>query len=393
MVIESLTYTACRRLPRVRFVDLRTPNEFAKGALPGACNVPLLSDSERGVVGTLYRWQSSQEAISWALQAVEGRLPEILSSILGRDIPRSSWGLRFAELARRLQTEGSQAAEFQIRTSQHRAEDAAVVVHCWRGGMRSRSVAALLRALGERHVFHLSGGYKAYRRWVINRILEMDSATPAIVLRGATGVGKTRILRRLERLCPGSTIDLEGLAQHRSSVLGDIGLQPATTSQFESALVERLSHLGSPPWFVEGESRKVGDVIIPAKLFTAMQNGHQVHLQADLQSRVEYLGREYLSQPNAHQEILQRLPFLEKRLGKAWVGRLQDWVVAGDWRRVTTVLLEKYYDPLYSRTDRSRLWTAKIKVHDPALTARLLELRNQIQAGEQVSSPCVDSLA
>ncbi len=391
MRLPTLDYATARRLAGVRFVDLRSPAEHARDHVPGAASVPLFDDLQRAVVGTLYKQVSPDAAWQEGLRLAEERLPGILDAILGRPVPREAWLARFRELARRLRSDRPPVLD-PVPAGELESPPPGrgpLVLYCWRGGMRSRSVAMLLRALGEPAVYHLTGGYKGYRAWVRARLAAFDPGTPLLVLRGPTGTGKTRILRRLEELHPGTVVDLEGMAGHRSSILGDIGLEPAATALFESRLAARLDELGPPPWWVEGESRKVGDIVVPAPFFQAMEAGVQVRVDAPLEYRCRLLREDYLAVPGAAEALAGRLPFLEARLGREWAGRLQDWLRAGDWEQVARVLLERYYDPRYARSDRRRLWTAHLDATDPELPARLWALRQEVADGAGAETrPC-----
>ncbi|RMH04966.1 MAG: tRNA 2-selenouridine(34) synthase MnmH [Planctomycetota bacterium] len=373
MDLPTLAYAEAVRLPGVEFVDLRSPSEFAHDHLPGARNVPLFDDRQRAVVGTLYCRESPAAAWREGLRIVEERLAGLLAEILGEPVPDRAWRRRFHELTAPGRDPAFQREFRWLAPSE--PPPAPLVLHCWRGGMRSRSVVALMHALGIHRAIHLAGGYKGYRAWVRERLAAFDPATPLIVLRGPTGVGKTRILARLEEAAPGATIDLEGLARHRSSILGDVGLEPVGQKAFESALADRLGRLGPPPWFIEGESRKVGDVVLPEPLFRAMEEGIQIRLDAPLAHRVEVLAADYLPTPAHAAELRARLPFLEKRLGRTWTGRLRAWLDRGEWRRVAEVLLERYYDPRYGHHDRRRRWAAEFNAADPGLVADLLAFR------------------
>lgn len=382
MRLASVSYAVAAAAPGARFVDLRSPAEFAEDHVPGAANAPLFDDRQRAVVGTLYRKVSPAVAFEHGLAIVEERLAGLIEEILGLPVERAAWLPHFRALTApdadrdfRSGFESAGAGELPARP---------LVLHCWRGGMRSRSVVALLGALGFAQAVHLDGGYKGYREWIRARLAAIDPATPLVVLRGPTGVGKTRVLGELERAAPGCTIDLEACARHRSSILGDVGLSPASQKAFESALVERLGRLGPPPWFVEGESRKVGDALVPAALFQAMEGGIQVRLDASMAQRVEVLAGDYLPSPAHAAELRARLPFLEQRLGRTWVGRLSAWLDEGRWREVAEVLLERYYDPRYGHHDRRRHWAASFDVAATGLVAELLRLR--AAAGSAVAS-------
>ncbi len=373
MGLPTLSFEAALRLPGVRFVDLRSPREYQEDHLPGAINVPLFDDRQRAVVGTLYAKASPEAAMEQGLSIVEKRLADLLREILGHPVPDSAWRPRFHEL-----TAPGRPRDFRQGHDWGPPEslpEAPIVLHCWRGGMRSRSVVALLHALGETRALHLADGYKGYRAWVRGQLQGLDPAMPLIVLRGPTGVGKTRILADLERRAPGSTIDLEAFAQHRSSILGDVGLAPASQKAFESAFLARLAQLGPGPWFVEGESRKVGDAVVPAAFFEAMEGAVQVRIDASMAYRVGVLAAEYLPSPEHAAALRERLPFLEKRLGKRWTGQLSAWLDQGEWRQVAEVLLERYYDPRYGHHDQRRRWAAELDAEQPDLLDVLLTLR------------------
>ena len=372
MHIPALSYAETRGLDGLRWVDLRSPAEFARDHLPGAISVPLFDDAQRAVVGTLYHQDSQERAYDQGLAFAESAMPELLGRMLGRAVDEAEWRRCFGEIGEQLRS-GQDAVGFSKETP---PPGPRLGLYCWRGGMRSRSVAALVQAMGE-PVLLLEGGYKAYRGWVRDQVehLEVESV---VVLRGPTGVGKTEILRRIERTSPGTTLCLEGLAQHRSSILGAVGKQPVSQPAFESRLLERFQQMGPGPWFVEGESRKVGDVILPAKLYQAMEEGAQWLLQATTETRVRNLMEDYLVDDGAVEEIRAKLPFLEGRIGPKWVGQLDAWMAEGRAAEVTEVLLERYYDPLYAHSDRRRAWSAQFQVEAPTLIDDLLAERTAI---------------
>lgn len=372
--VPSVDYAAALGHPEARLFDLRSPAEYARDAAPGARNTPLLNDLEREVVGLLYRQRSPERAFREGVDFVRERLADLIDAILGVAAPsREESHALYEQLAVGLR-EATPAQLEPLPASLDGVEEP-LVLHCWRGGLRSRAVVVLLRALGFAQVYHLSGGYKDYRRWVGSQLARFAPPLPLIVLRGPTGTGKTALLSELERRQRGSTIDLEGLANHRSSVLGDIGKQPVGQARFEGLLAHRLLALGPPPWFVEGESRKVGDVVIPVRLFEAMERGVQVRVDGTLEARIRRLEADYLISQDAHQELLDRLPFLEKRLGGKWVGKLQELLESGRSDEVARILLERYYDVRYGRSDRDRAWTAELDADSPKLPTQLLELR------------------
>jgi len=359
-------------LPELRWVDLRSPLEYARDHVPSAVNIPLFDDAQRAAVGVLYKQVSKGSAFNQGLAFAESAMPELLGKLLGRKIKAEEWQPCFEQLGEHLRG-GQESVEL---TTELPAQAPTLALYCWRGGMRSRSVAALLQALGE-PVLLLEGGYKEYRNWVLAQT-EQLAFPQLIVLRGPTGVGKTEILIRLEQERPGSTLCLESLAQHRSSILGAVGKEPVSQPTFDTRLLQRISEMGPGPWFVEGESRKVGDVILPVKLFDAMESAQHWRLQAQTETRVRNLMDDYLTSAGSVDAIREQLPMLERRIGQKWVGQLDQWMEEGRAAEVTEVLLERYYDPLYAHSDDRRTWSADFSVEDPELIAKMLLERASI---------------
>jgi tRNA 2-selenouridine synthase len=252
------------------------------------------------------------------------------------------------------------------------------VLHCWRGGLRSRSVVWLLRSVGLERAVALHGGYRAFRAQVLSGI-ETWKAPPAYVLRGLTGVGKTLVLRELERIRPGWTIDLEGLAGHRSSLLGGVGLEPVSQKRFESRLFERLRAIGAPVVVFEGESRKVGDVILPGPVWRALAAGVDLELHAERARRIEVLKQDYLATTGSVEELARILPSIEGRMRRA-AGEpaLAELLRAGRVDELVALLLEHYYDPLYRHSQQGKHYAARFDTSDPARAAR--ELAGWIEA-------------
>lgn len=350
-------------------VDLRSPAEHAADHLPGARCVPLFDDLERALVGTLYKRLGPEEAFDEGRRITLAKVGELVHAIAeaaGRRPPRGE----FEQAVRRMTAHGLAGLEESLaRSPAPRPPAGAVVLHCWRGGLRSGSVVALLRELGWRDAFGLAGGYKAYRRVVLDQLASFE-APPTFVLRGLTGVGKTLVLGELERLRPGWTLDLEACAGHRSSILGAVGLAPVSQKRFESRIAARLRSAAREVMVVEGESRKVGDAIQPESLWRALQSGTSIHLVAPLERRIEVLVADYLATPQSRDELRARLPFLEQRLGaRKWAGEFVRLLESGREHELVEVLLERYYDPLYRHSEAGRAYAAEVDATDPARAA------------------------
>ena len=357
-------------------IDLRTPKEFAEDHLPGAINLPIFRNEERALVGTLYKRESPDRAFEVGRELVAERIGTLFEGIA----EAASWDLPDVDLPARvleMTSEGIEGLEGGL--TEELAEvlpERPVVFHCWRGGLRSRSVVALLSACGFRRALCLSGGYTQYRRRIITE-LEAWQSPGMVVIRGFTGTGKTLVLRALEQLRPGSTLDLEGFAGHRSSILGMVGLEPVSQKRFESRLATRLRRLGAQNpgqrLVVEGESRKIGDRIQPGSVWSGLQAGINVQLVADIERRVDVLIEDYLDRDGSRAELRAQLPFIEKRLGPViWKDRLTGLLDAGEDRELVRTLLEHYYDPLYTHSERGHEYALTLEMRDPDQAAAQL---------------------
>lgn len=314
------------------FVDVRTPGEWSKGAVPDSVNLPLFSNEERARIGTLYKQVGKQEAIEEGKQFVGSRFHDFIE---------------------------------QFRPFQQRR----LFIYCARGGMRSASVAKLMFSEGF-DAWQIVGGYKRFRNLVLEWF-ETQLPEQFIVLHGPTGVGKTLLL---QKLIP--AIDLEGLAQHRSSLFGGINRQPRTQQWFEALLFQQLYQLKAEPLpFIEGESRKVGDVHLPFQLVDRMKTSRMVLVQADLPTRVRRTLDEYLlHDPQTLQSLEVVINQLRMGLSNQLVDELIDNLRQGNYEWVAETLLERYYDPKYGHSMRNYQFE---KVTDSTnLEAAIQELMN-----------------
>lgn len=311
-------------------VDVRSPGEFDRGAVPGAVNLPLFDNAERAEIGVLYKHMGRGEAVHQGLRLIGSRLDKFVGGF-------------------------------------EPFRDRRLLVYCARGGMRSASVASLLDALGF-DAMRLQGGYKAYRNHVL---AELDRRVPprAIVVHGQTGVGKTRLLERLPNV-----LDLEAAAQHRSSLFGAVNKAPRTQQGFEAHLLENLQALDpARPVFVEGESRKVGDAVIPQRLFRAMKAATCVLVTAPLELRVQRIIAEYdRPGPQTRQQLEASLQALAPLVGKARVAELTAHLRRGDLAAVVRPLLTDYYDPRYRHAMRHYRYALEVSAEDLDAAAETL---------------------
>ena len=349
---------------RIPIIDLRTPKEFADDHLPGAINLPIFDNEERALIGTLYKRESPETAFQAGKVALETRIRDLFCEIA----EVAEWDLPTVDLVERVDAMtagGLLGLEEALATERVSAwPRGGVLLHCWRGGLRSRSVVALLRFLGLERAICLHRGYQSYRGSVI-RELEEYVAPPTYTIRGYTGTGKTLVLREIEALRPGWTLDLEGCAGHRSSILGAVGLEPVSQKRFETRVADTLRH-HSGPLVLEGESRKVGDLIQPASVWKAMQSSTNILLEATPSKRIDVLIEDYLAGPDCRAELREKLPYIEQRLGpKAWAGKLVDLLDRDDVRSLVGTLLEHYYDPLYQHSERGKEYALVVQMTDP----------------------------
>jgi tRNA 2-selenouridine synthase len=296
-------------------IDVRSPAEFAEDHIPGAVSCPVLDDGQRARVGTMYVQVSSFEA------------KKVGAALVARNVARHI------------------EERFVSREREWRP-----LVYCWRGGQRSGAMAEILRQVGWR-VSTLKGGYKSYRREVLTQLDELAQRFRFKVVCGATGSGKSRLLEALERE-GAQVLDLEGLARHRGSLLGDLPGDPQPSQKmFDSLVWDRLRHLDETrPVFVEAESRKIGGVQVHTALIDRMRAAECVALEAPIGERVQFLKREYghfLEDPGPLKEKLACLADLHgAEIISHWT-RLAD---TRDWDALVPDLLERHYDPAYRKS-------------------------------------------
>ncbi len=368
--------------PRL-LIDLRSPAEFAQDHLPAALNVPLFDDLERALIGTLYARRSPAAAFEAGREHTLAKITPFTHTLAGL----AGWNLPAVDLERRvaqLTSSGMEWLERALALAPATLSADSVVLYCWRGGLRSRAVVGFLRGLGREDVLGIEGGYRAYRRCVRTRV-QAWQAPPSFVLRGLTGVGKTLVLRALAEQRPEWTLDLEAMAGHRSSILGMVGLEPASQKLFESRLAERIARGFGAVCVVEGESRKVGDLILPEPVWGVIDGGVGLELTADRARRVRVLLDDYLTGEGSRGELARQLPFIEARLGPRWNGELVMLLETGREAELVELLLERYYDPLYRNSERGRSYEARFDATDPhaaaAEIARWVEGRCMLERG------------
>jgi len=327
--------------PGFTLLDVRTPSEFEQGHVPGARNLPLFSDAERAEVGTLYKQVSPDKAFKR--------------------------GLEYAGKKMRWYVEQAEAL----------APDRQVVLHCWRGGQRSRSMAWLLDVAGF-EVTVLKGGYKAYRRYQADYY--RNGKRSFLILGGPTGSGKTDLLHELARLGE-QVIDLEGLAHHKGSAFGAFGQQPQPTQQqFENDLFDnfRQQNPHKRVW-LENESRTIGKNGLPDGFWEQMVGRPFLQLEVPFDYRVNRLVEEYGGFDT--RELKNTFEQIRKRLGGQHVKRALMALDDKDLTQAAQIALQ-YYDKAYERSTRHMKFCktipVKLEPDNPTSMARkLIEIANE----------------
>lgn len=288
-------------------IDVRSPAEYVKGHIPNAINMPMFSNEERAIVGTIYKQESQEAALLKGLDIV-----------------------------------GTKMSHF-IRRAKEIAPDGKLIVHCWRGGKRSSSISWLLGMAGMK-VQTLEGGYKAYRQYIRQQFQEKE--TSFIVLTGSTGSGKTKALHHLKSKGE-QIIDLEGLAHHKGSAFGDIneGAQPST-EQFENDLYEAFRQLnGNKRIWLESESRMIGNISIPDTFWVKMMGAPMVHLNISKAARIQYLVENYGQYPK--EELVSSFQKIKKKLAQHLNTALE--ALDNDDLETAAKIALDYYDKYYNK--------------------------------------------
>lgn len=351
----------------VALLDVRAPVEFCRGAFPQAVNLPLLDDQQREQIGTRYKNAGQEEAIRLGLELAT---PAIRAQRL------QQW-LAFRE------------------------QNPDGFIYCFRGGLRSRTTQQWMREQGADYPL-IVGGYKAMRRFLIDELEQSAAQVALVCIGGLTGVGKTRVLRKLKH-----HVDFEGLANHRGSAFGRDALdaQPAVIDWENAVSVAFLKHrerYPQRPVFVEDEGRRIGRVGMPDYLFNALLRAPRAILQLDIEARIELISEDYILQGwPAYQQaygdaaekefgdfVLDNLARIQKRLGgeryckirRCFASALQDLFRSGtaeSFHDGMRTLLEEYYDPMY----RYQIESKQPEIIFEGPEAELLEWAGNYSAG------------
>lgn len=312
-MVKEISFEETRELENAVFIDVRSEGEYAESHIPGAFNVPIFNNDERAEVGTVYKQTGREQATKLGLEIASGKLSGLVQEI-------------------RNHVSGRQP----------------LVVYCWRGGMRSKSVATILDLMGL-ETYRLHRGYRGYREFITSTLANYHLESRCILIHGMTGTGKSDLLDLLA--ADGEpVIDLERMAGHKGSAFGGIGENPNNQRTFDSLLMDQLNKIaGSKYFFMEAESQRIGRVRIPEVIWSKKFEAVHVLLEASIPTRVKRLVSQYVIEDDdvvaklkgAYEIIESRLPTEQRKAG---------WAALEEHRfeDLAEMLLIHYYDPRYA---------------------------------------------
>ena len=288
-------------------IDVRTKEEYDDFHIPTALSLPILNYEERKVVGTLYDNGEKDLAKLEAIRFASAKLNEFMKCILAH-------------------------------------KDKKIVFYCSRGGFRSKSISGLFFNLGY-NVCQLKGGIKHYRHIVNNELPSLIENINLIALYGPTGAGKSKILDILKNHYP--IINLEQLANHKGSVLGSIGMGQANSQKmFEAYLYEHLKKSKSNSFLIEGESKRIGNIVLPQNLWEKMQEAKKIYINSPIDNRIDRLVKDYVNQ-SSDEALISALQNIKKYISSENFENIISSIKSKEYKQAAEILCKKYYDHNY----------------------------------------------
>src|SRR6056297_300544 len=316
------------------FIDVRSPKEHKSERIIDSINIPLFTNEERALVGTAYKHESVTEARRLGVEIVSKKLPDFFEKI--------------NELIKNT--------------------DKQIAAYCARGGYRSTFFTSAFSSIGMT-IIKVDGGYKYYRKYIYENLPVINKKMKYIVIHGNTGVGKTEILKELEKKGE-KILDFEGAANHRGSLLGGIGLgDPSTQKNFESKIFNYMDKAQGDYIFVEAESRRVGRVTIPKYIHDSMKEGLHIYVDADIEKRVEVLRDDYIQNKHWKEESIKNIDRLKKYVSKERIKTLKNKVKENDFDYVAKELMINYYDSMYQNKSKEYDYDLSINNTNSSKTA------------------------
>jgi len=328
-------------------IDVRSPSEYYKGDMPNSINIPLFDNDERSIIGTIYKKEGREKAVIEGLKFFEKKIELLLDNL-------------FMSIDSYKTTTNKNNNELFVR------------IYCSRGGMRSRSIVWLLEKF-KLNLLTLNGGYKIYRRWVLD---SFSKKLNIVVIGGKTGTGKTRLLSLLEKY-KYQTIDLEGFACHRGSTFGGLGMkEQPTNEQFENMIAEKLNSFRcSNNIFVEAESANIGKCKIPHEFFNQMKNSRRIEILRSESNRLDELIDTY--SVFKKDELKESVLRIKKRLGPQRTKIALESINSEEWELVCRSVLD-YYDKCYEYEKVGKTNIEIIDLTDKKYDESILELINNV---------------
>ncbi len=328
-------------------IDVRSPGEYYKGHMPNSINIPLFDNDERSIIGTIYKKEGRKKAVMEGLNFFEKKMEVLLDNL-------------FKNIDSFKNISGNNNKELFIR------------IYCSRGGMRSQSIAWLLEKY-KLNLVTLKGGYKIYRRWVLD---SFSKKLNIVVIGGKTGTGKTRLLSLLDKY-KYQTIDLEGFACHRGSTFGGLGMkEQPTNEQFENIIAEKLNSFKySNNIFVEAESANIGKCKIPHEFFNQMKQSRRIEILRSESNRLDELIDTY--SVFKKEELRESVIRIKKRLGPQRTKIALESINNEKWDLVCRSVLD-YYDKCYEFEKVGKTNIKLLDLTDKEYDERILELINNV---------------
>jgi len=328
-------------------IDVRSPSEYYKGHMPNSINIPLFDNDERSIIGTIYKKQGREKAVTEGLNFLEKKIESLLDKL-------------FMNIDSHKDISKKNNNEFSIR------------IYCSRGGMRSQSIAWLL----EKYEFNpitLKGGYKTYRRWILD---SFSKKWNIVIIGGKTGTGKTRLLSLLEKN-KYQTIDLEGFACHRGSTFGGLGMKKQPSNeQFENIIAEKLNSFKLPNIiFVEAESANIGKCRIPHEFFNQMKHSRRIEILRSESNRLDELIHTY--SVFKKEELQESVLRIKKRLGPHRTKIALESINNEKWDLVCRAVLD-YYDKCYEFEKVGKTNIKILDLTDKKYDERIIEIINEL---------------
>ena len=315
-------------------IDVRSPGEYYKGNLPNSINIPLFDNEERSIVGKTYKNYGREKAVIKGLEIVANKLDSMVDNLIEV--------LNF----------------YKSKDKNLKIENPVIKIYCARGGMRSMSISWLLEKYNLKNIT-LQGGYKSYRKWTLN---SFNKDWKLVIVGGKTGTGKTKLLKTLEENNY-QIIDLEGLANHRGSTFGGLGMKKQPSNeQFENLIAEELKRFRkNKKIFVEAESANIGKCKIPHGFFSKMKISERIEIIKSESNRLEELIKTY--SVFKEQDLIDAVMRIKKRLGPQRTKIAIDSIKTKNWKSVCRSVLE-YYDKCYEHEKIGKINLKTINMTD-----------------------------